>query len=214
MQTTINAPWGVTSYGAASVQAAPDLARIRLGIEQTEDSPQQAFTAARAAISRLRETIRSHGVPDGRVSASRLNLQTAWSGYGAERKFLGYRCHATFAIDYRDLESLEPFLIAAVEAGANELDGVDFDVSNKPELRARARTAAVQAARAKAELYAQAAGVRLGPVLHIEDVDPDSPGAGRYRGHSDPDNASDADLAPGSVVVSAAVVLGWAITAS
>lgn len=214
MQSTIKSRWGVTSYGAASVQAAPDLARIRLGVERTEASPQEAFSAARTAISGLREAIRSHGVPDGQVSASRLDLQTSWNGYGPDRRFLGYRCQAAFAIEYRDLDSLEPFLIAAVDAGANQLEGVDFDVRSKPELRAQARSAAVRTAQAKAELYAEAAGVRLGPVIHIEDVDPESIGAGRYRGHGDSGTASEADLAPGAVVVSAAVVLGFAIKAS
>ncbi|WP_371517779.1 SIMPL domain-containing protein [Kitasatospora sp. NBC_01300] len=213
MQTTIRSPWGITSYGAASVQVAPDVARIRLGIDRTEGSPEQAFAAARAAISGLREAIRAHGVPDGQASASRLDLQNSWNGYGADRQFLGYRCQAAFAIEYRDLDSLEPFLIAAVEAGANQVEGVDFDVRSKPALRAQARADAVRVARAKAELYAEAAGVRLGQVVHIEDVDPESIGSGRYRGHGDSGGVSEADLAPGAVVVSAAVVLGFAIAA-
>lgn len=214
MQTTITSPWGITSYGAASVQAAPDLARIRLGIERTEASPQEAFTAARAAITSLRETVRIHGVRDAQVSASRLDMQTAWNGYGTDRVFLGYRCRAAFAIECRDLDSLEPFLVAAVEAGANQVEGVDFDVRSKPELRSQAREKAVRVARAKAELYAAAAGVGLGQVVHVEDVDPESVGAGRYRSHSDAGSVTEADLAPGSVVVSAAVVLGFAIAAS
>ncbi|WP_433890796.1 SIMPL domain-containing protein [Streptomyces sp. CA-111067] len=214
MQTTIKSPWGITSYGAASVHAAPGLARIRLGVERTEATPQEAFTAARAAISSLREAVRAHGVQDAQVSASRLDLQTSWSGFGQDRQFLGYRCHAAFAIECRDLDSLEPLLVAAVDAGANQVEGVDFDVRNKPELRAQAREKAVHTARSKAELYAAAAGVRLGQVIHVEDVDPESIGAGRYRGHSDPGSVSEADLSPGAVVVSAAVVLGFAIAAS
>lgn len=151
---------------------------------------------------------------DAQVSASRLDLQTVWNGYGPDRTFLGYSCKAAFAIEYHDLDSLEAFLIAAVEAGANQLAGVDFDVRNKPELRARARENAVRAAKAKAELYAGAAGVRLGAVVHIEDVDPESVGGGRYRGHGESAGATEADLAPGAVVVSAAVMLGFAIAAS
>ncbi|MEV0720484.1 SIMPL domain-containing protein, partial [Asanoa sp. NPDC050611] len=94
--------------------------------------------------------------------------------------------------------------------GAYAVDGVDFDVVAKRELRAEARRKAVAAARGKAELYAEAAGVRLGAVLHIEDVDPDRVGPERYRSHSSAQaDASDQDLAPGHVVVSAAVTLGF-----
>ncbi|MFV2017303.1 SIMPL domain-containing protein [Micromonospora sp. LOL_023] len=70
----------------------------------------------------------------------------------------------------------------------------------------------VAAARRKAELYAEAAGVRLGAVVHIDDVDPENVGHERYRGHGSGGQASAQDLAPGHVVVSAAVILGFSIT--
>ena len=103
-------------------------------------------------------------------------------------------------------------LVDLVDAGANEIEGVDFDVVAKADLRAEARRKAVAAGRAKAELYAQAAGARLGPVLHIDDVDPGRAGIELYRGHTIGGDAADEDLAPGHVVVSAAVILGFAIT--
>jgi uncharacterized protein DUF541 len=91
------------------------------------------------------------------------------------------------------------------------IEAVDFDVTTKGELRAEARRQAVGAARRKAELYAEAAGVRLGAVLHIDHVDPERVGFERYRGHGTAGEASPEDLAPGHVVVSAAVILGFSI---
>jgi uncharacterized protein len=89
---------------------------------------------------------------------------------------------------------------------------VSFDVHAKPELRAEARRSATDAARRKAELYATAAGARLGPVVHIEDVDPERIG-NQFRGHgADPESAS-GNFAPGHVVVSAAVILGFSLNA-
>ncbi|MGH3168614.1 MAG: SIMPL domain-containing protein [Trebonia sp.] len=74
-----------------------------------------------------------------------------------------------------------------------------------------AATEAVGAVRRKAELYAEEAGVRLGAILHIEDEDPDQV-RGQYRSHSSARaEASEGDLTPGHVVVSAAVTLGFAI---
>jgi uncharacterized protein YggE len=98
-----------------------------------------------------------------------------------------------------------------IEAGANEIEGVDFDVVAKRELRAEARRKAVAAARAKAELYAEAAGARVGTVLHIEDADPEQASASRYRSHSDAAETTAQDLAPGHIVVSAAVIVGYAV---
>ena len=67
------------------------------------------------------------------------------------------------------------------------------------------------AARRKAELYAEAAGVRLGAVIHVEDVDPERVNQERYRGHGASGQASEQDLSPGQVVVSGAVVLSFGI---
>ncbi|MDQ0791919.1 SIMPL domain-containing protein [Streptomyces sp. B1I3] len=207
---SIDSPWGVSVFGAASVDAAPDLARMRVAIEQTRNTPGEAFTATRSAVNRIREVLRGHGVPEAAVSTSRLNLESQWS-YGSERTFLGYECTASFVIELRELDTLESVLIDVVDAGANQVKGVEFDVSTKKELRARARTAAVAAAREKAVLYADAAGVRLGPVVHIKDVDAEQMQG--YRGHGSPSGGGEGDLTPGKVTVSAGVVIGLSLTA-
>ncbi|MFJ6770201.1 SIMPL domain-containing protein [Kitasatospora sp. NPDC091257] len=78
-------------------------------------------------------------------------------------------------------------------------------------MRAKARTAAVAAAREKAALYAEAAGARLGPVIHIKDIDSDQL-QNSYRSHrSSSDGSGDGDLTPGKISVSAGVVLGLSL---
>ncbi|MDT0429280.1 MULTISPECIES: SIMPL domain-containing protein [Streptomyces] len=204
----IGTPWGVSVSGTASEDAVPDLARLRVAIEQTEDTPAEAFAATRRGVDRVREVLRGHGVPGAAVSTSRLNLESRWS-YGESRRFLGYECTASFVVELRDLDTLETVLIDLVDAGANQVAGVEFDVRRKEELRALARAGAVAAAREKAVLYAEAAGARLGPVVHITDVD-----AGQtqgYRGHSSQGGGGEGDLTPGKVTVSAGVVLGFSL---
>jgi len=144
------------------------------------------------------------------VERSRLDLTSSTNGYGAERKFLGYECQASFSVESGNLDDVQQLLVDVVEAGANEIEGVDFDVAGKPGMRSEARRLAVTAARRKAELYAEAAEVRLGAVLHVEDVDPERAGAESYRGHGSGGASAAEDLASGHVVVSAAVILGFA----
>ncbi|MEU2680522.1 SIMPL domain-containing protein [Streptomyces sp. NPDC007107] len=208
---SIESPWGVSVFGAASVDAAPDLARLRVAISQTRNTPGEAFAATRSGVNAIREVLRGHEVPESAVSASRLNLSSQWN-YGSERTFAGYECTASFVIELRELDTLETVLIDVVEAGANEVQGVEFDVRTKKELRARARTAAVAAAREKAALYAEAAGAQLGPVIHIKDVDAEQ--VQNYRSHSSRRSGGgegEGDLTPGKVTVSAGVVLGLSL---
>jgi uncharacterized protein YggE len=209
---SIRAPWGVSVHGTSSVDATPDLARLRLAVNETRKRPADAFEVTRGSVNRVREVLRGHGIPGSAVSTSRLSLRSSWTYSGNERKLTGYQCTASFMIEMRDLDVLEIALVDAVEAGANEVDGVEFDVSTRKQLRARARAAAVAAARQKAELYAEAAGVRLGRVLHIGDVDPDR-GESPYRREAMTSGAGggDSDLTPGRITVTAAVLVGFSI---
>ncbi|MCF2528413.1 SIMPL domain-containing protein [Yinghuangia soli] len=203
--------WGVSVTGAASVDAVPDLARVRISISETKPKPAEAFAVTRAAVNRVREVLRGHGVPDEAVTVSRLGLASAWE-HGHPRIFLGYQCTAAFTVELHDLDLLETVLDDAVASGANQVDDVVFDVAAKEDLHARARVAAVAAARAKAEAYAEAAGVRLGPVVSIREVDPDAmPNYLRAGGGAGGSGAR--SLSSGKVAVRAVVAMGFALDA-
>ncbi|MBB5867453.1 uncharacterized protein YggE [Allocatelliglobosispora scoriae] len=143
----IERPWGVSAYGAASVKALPDLVRVRFQIVRTEQTPSAAFEAASAAIRSVRGVLRDKGVPDAAVDGSRLDLTTAWTHRDGVRVFLGYRCQAGFAAESSHLDDVESLLIDLVAVGARDIEGVDFDVAAKRDLRADARRKAVAAAR-------------------------------------------------------------------
>lgn len=212
MTQSISTPWGLSVFGAASVDTPPDLARLRLGCKQKHPTPAEAFAATRAATAAIREALRARGIADKHVSASRLNLTTAWRMENNMRIQDGYECVASFVVEVRDLDALEQILIDAVAAGVNSVESVEFDVAAKKDLRAQARRKAVDAAREKAALYAEAAGVTLGAVIHIEDVDAEQL-QNPYRSHGGYAGGygGDSDLTPGRITVQAAVLLGFSL---
>lgn len=206
----IAAPWGMSVFGAATIDVAPDLARLRIGIKEMRPTPAEAFGATRTAVNQVREVMRGHGIPDGAVSASNLRITSLWDYTGKNRELKGYECGSSFVVELRNLDLVEPILVDLVAAGVNEVGDVEFDVTAKRELRTQARKAAVAAAKEKAETYAEAAGVRVGKVLHLTDVD--SEGMRTFRSHGQPvGNDGDGVLTPGMISVSAGVLLGFAI---
>jgi len=208
MNTTIREPWGVSAFGRGDLTVEPDFALIRLALNRIDKKPGKALEAARAEAAHVRAAARALNVPDADVTSSRTSMNSVWDRHSAGRNFIGHQCRIQFAIQVRDLERVEQCLIDLVEAGADEVVSVEYDTHSKPDLRRDARKAAVAAATAKAELYAEAAGAGLGPIVHIEDVDPE-----RLRGeHTRGGGGSGAtDLAPGQVMVSAAVQLGFSL---
>jgi uncharacterized protein YggE len=73
----------------------------------------------------------------------------------------------TVFVTLRDLESLGDVLDAVIEAGANSINGIQFDVADRTEALSEARKAAVADARAQAEELAAAAGLELGAIQNI-----------------------------------------------
>lgn len=203
----VERPWGVTVHGSATVRAKPDLARIRFRVTRQEMTPSAAFDAVGVAVGAVHEALRRHGVADEAVEQSRLTIRSM-QNYGSPPH--GYLCEASFVVTTGDLEDVSALVVDVVEAGANEIDQLEFDAAAKDELREEACRQAVAAARRKAELYAEAAAVRLGVVLHIEDVAPDRGGAFLAMAES-ASTSSPEVLIPGQVTVAATVVMGFAL---
>jgi uncharacterized protein YggE len=199
-------PWSVCVYGTASVRARPDLARIRFRVVRIEPTAAGSFEAVRSAVGEVRRVLRGHGVPDPAVAGSELDLETLVDHEGGQR-VLGHRCQASFVVETPALDGVQRLLTELVAAGADRIDGVHFGVANHEELRAEARRRAVAVARAKAELYAEAAGGAVGRILHIEDLDRDQRAVPLgFAGHGPSD-----DLTPGHVAAAATVLLGFAL---
>jgi uncharacterized protein len=207
----IEQPWGVTAFGRGTIRTEPDHAIVRLAVNRVHDSPKTALDDAKTAVSAVRASLRAHGIVDDNVTSSRTRVHSTWSGSGSERTFLGHQCRVELSVRVTKLDLVEPAVVDAVDAGADEILGIVYDASSTAELRAEARERAVAAAHAKARLFAEAANVRLGPVVHIEDADPDVRRFDDTRPAHTGGAVGGDDLAPGQVTISAAVVLGFSI---
>lgn len=211
----IRQPWGVSAFGSSLVQATPDLALLRFSVVQLADKPAAAFKKAHEAAARVRNCLKAGGVPDAAVQTSRVGLEQSFEFVGGgARRFVGYSARVSFRVRVNQLDSVEKLLVELVDAGANQIDAVEFLSSQLRELRAQARRLAVVAAKKKAENYAQAAGAKLGALLHIEDVNPDDLGRGGHGPNIDLSQHSEEApeaLPPGSITIAAAVMVGYAI---
>ena len=76
----------------------------------------------------------------------------------------------TVRITVRDLDGLGRYIDQFVQTGANTLNGIQFGLSDPAAKQNEARIKAIEDARAKAKLYAEAAGAQLGQVLVIQEA--------------------------------------------
>ena len=111
-----------------------------------------------------------------------------------------------------DLDSLPTLLDALTEAGVNALDGVSYDLADRDAASARALTQALERARAKAELMADALGVELGEVIHFCETNAPvfQPRMMAMRADM-AESGGNADYSPGSITIDAGVQVRWGL---
>lgn len=163
----------ITVTGEAVVQAAPDMATISLGVTTMGATGAEAMDANNAALARVIARLKAAGIEDRGLQTQNLSLNPNWSSYdssGAPQKITGYTASNILSVKVRDLATLGDVLDAAVGDGANTLNGLTFELSQPRPAQDQARTEATRDARARAELLAEAAGVKLGRVLSITET--------------------------------------------
>jgi len=160
----------VTVTGEGTVAAAPDNAVIRLGVASQGKTARAASDANAKEMSVVLAAIKESGVADRDIQTTSLSLQPQYDPKqtGAAR-LVGFQVSNQVTIKIRDIDRLSAVLDRAIAAGANEMSGIEFVVSEQAKLLDKARAAAIADARRKAELYANAAGMKVGRVMAISE---------------------------------------------
>lgn len=163
---------GITVVGVGTVDVAPDVAGWSFGVRARADTAQAAMDGVAATTERLLGTLRDAGIDQDDLRTEHVSLYPQMRDEFAEEgggRILGYVASNTVHATVRDLATAGAVVDAAVEAGANEVYGPNFDVGDTSASYARALEAAYEDARARAETVAGRAGVRLGaPVAIVE----------------------------------------------
>lgn len=152
------------------VNAVPDLATIGAGVVT------QALTAAGAMRENAQRTamtvaaIRKAGVADRDIQTTSISLSPQYRY--AENKppeITGYQASSRVSVRFRDVKVAGPILDSLVAAGANQIDGPTLSIDKPEPLLDQARAQAIATARARAALYAEAAGLRVKRIIAISE---------------------------------------------
>lgn len=161
----------ITVTGEGAVDLPPDMATIRTGVVTQARTAAEALDANSAAMAEVLTLLREAGIAERDLQTSGLSLMPLRddrSGTAAPPP-VRFVARNGVTVRVRDLATLGPVLDRVVQGGANTFDGLDFGLADPAAALAEARLKAVADARLKAETYAGAAGLGLGPVQLIAD---------------------------------------------
>jgi uncharacterized protein YggE len=153
--------------------------------------------------------LKGAGIDEKDYQTSRLSLQPQYApNRSGPSPVVGYRASNRVTVRLRDVTKVAGIIDVLVGAGANELGGINFMVSQASKLLDDIREKAIADARRKAEIYAKAAGVTLGEALNISEEGSAPP---VFRGKMMAPMAAGAAVAQGEETLSVSVSVSWAI---
>jgi uncharacterized protein YggE len=202
-------PAAISVTGEASVSVPPDLAEIDGGVTSEAKTAREASEANNAAMGKVLQALKGAGLEDKDIRTSRLSLQPQSApNRSGPSAIAGYRASNRVTIRVRDVTKVANVIDTLVGAGANEIGGINFVVSQASKLLDEARERAVADARRKAEIYAKAAGVTLGAPLSISEAGNSAPAPYRRMAAG---MAASAPVAQGEETLAVTVSVSWAI---
>ncbi|MFY9952208.1 SIMPL domain-containing protein [Bradyrhizobium sp.] len=210
-QTQADFPPAISVTGEATVSVPPDLAQVDAGVTSDAKTAREASDANSAAMGKVLLALKNAGIEQKDYQTSRLSLQPEYApNRQGPSPVVGYRASNRVTIRVRDVTKVANVIDTLVGAGANDIGGINFMVSQASKLLDDARTQAVADARRKAEIYAKAAGATLGAPLSISEE-----GAAPrpvFRAKMAAEMAA-APVAQGEETLSVTVNVSWAIKA-
>lgn len=175
---------GIWVSGIGTKEVEADVAVISIGVESREETVASARGAAAESMTSVLDALSTLGVADDDIVTTSLNIHPiqVWievkddNGSHSEPRITGYVVNNQVRVTVRDIEMADEAIDKAAEVGGDliRINNVSFTVGDPAAHADEIRQRAVEDAKAKAELYAEAFGVELGPVVFMQE----SSGAG------------------------------------
>jgi uncharacterized protein YggE len=204
----------ITLNGKGSVDRAPDIAMITVGVSVEAPTASAAMADQTAKMNGVFNAVKAAGIADRDMQTSNLSLNPVYDYPERQQpKLRGYNASNQITIKVRDLKNLGKTLDAVVKGGGNTIHGIQFSVDKPEATQNEARVAAIRDAAAKAELYAQAVGYRVKRIVTVNELDygprPPMPMMARMQMQ---DAAESTPVAPGEVSLEQQVSVTFELT--
>jgi uncharacterized protein YggE len=163
----------ISAQGNSELSIMPDEAIVRIKVETKEKTAKETQDKNSEIMSAVQSALKRAGVDSDQIETDQYNLRqwTEWDAITRKSVDKGYRLYHTIKVTTDDLAKVGELITVAVDAGADGIENVQFDLSDekKAEVKKEALQQASQKAKEKAEAVAAGLGVRLGKVLAIQE---------------------------------------------
>lgn len=168
-QVTTEKSAAFSASGKSSISTIPDKVEITLGISRRESNINQAQSRANEIINKINSDIQGLGVSRDNIKTQNYSIYPIYDYNSGTQQITGYSVDISLSVSLTDFEKLNTVVDLATQAGANQVGGIQFTLSEEKEeqVRAEARAEAIEDAKANAQELARLAGMKLGKVINV-----------------------------------------------
>jgi uncharacterized protein YggE len=206
----------ITTNGVATTEVIPDIATITLGVETERPSAADAARDNAQAAQAIVGEIRAQGIEAKDIKTVSVTLAPVYdevrdaNGNISKRTLRGYLAHNLLSVRIRNIEKISLLTSQLMAKGANSMEGIEFDHTQKETKYDALRVEAVRDALRKATSYVTGLGIKLGRVLEIATHWPTPiPAGASLRVTARPEAASAIPIEPGVETLRTEVQVTW-----
>ncbi|MBQ6342165.1 MAG: SIMPL domain-containing protein [Anaerolineaceae bacterium] len=161
MTSAATAETKITVNGSGEIRVSADTAVISLGVSARDKDVLKAQQKVNGAITNIRKALIEKGVKEENLNTEYINIYAMYDYQNDREQLAAYDASSTLAIKVTDIENVGAYIDAAFASGANTLNGINFSASDTKEAKNEAMKEAVADAKMKAEVLAQASGLKI-----------------------------------------------------
>ena len=158
---------GVTAQGHGEIKVKPDIALVTVAVTTQSKDQAEAVSRNAAQTTAALGALRAAGIAEKDIQTQSYTVQPQYDYNASPPLLTGYQVTNSVQATVRDLTKVGLVIDKTTQAGASQISGVAFDLSDRRQAEAQALALAVVTARLKAAVMAQAAGVDLGRLLTV-----------------------------------------------
>lgn len=197
--------------GTATIDVTPDIASVIVGVQTTAATATQAEADNASAADRVRSLVTRAGVAPNDIKTVSLQVWPQYDYRTGQPVLNGFMASHTIDFTVRDLRRIGAVIDAAIAGGATMVQGITYDTNDHSAASARAMAQAVKDAQVKARAMTDAAGVRLGSVVSITDIENTPYPFPVVRAAAAPVAGGATQVSPPDIKLTVSVTVGWTI---
>lgn len=169
IQTSKTNLFQVSGIGKAT--AVPDTALISLGVTKTANTVSDAQNQTNTAANKIINSLKNLGVEEKNIKTTNYSINPDYQYTNGKQNITGYTATQNLEVKVKPIEKANQVIERSTADGANMIGNVSFVIEDnvRKDLENKARKEAVQDAKERAQSLADAAGIKLGRIIDVQE---------------------------------------------